>query len=192
MYVCRCRKCNQWNHWEQVYRNKQTQDKKAKPSLWKQTGGWIPQAKTSQNKVSTVEQTNSNSDELFFETIQIDSSHVTPVKDEAFAKLQVKLHNINRRNPVLKVKVNTGTQGNILPLWIYMFPHHVQSPWVGHFHPPSQTKLTVYNGTQIPQHRVCSIKWSYGDKATDAVFYVADLAGIAIYANLTWWSYTVQ
>ena len=134
MYVCRCRKCNQWNHWEQVCRNKQAHDRKAKPSLWKQTGGWIPQAKTSQNKVHTVEQANSNSDELFFETIQIDSSHVTPVKDEAFAKLQVKLHNINRPNPVLKVKVNTGTQGNILPLWIYR--KHVSTPcgwkWPSH------------------------------------------------------------
>lgn len=67
-----------------------------------------------------------------------------------------------------------------------MFPHIVDE----NGHPtetaPSQTKLTVYNGTQIPQHRVCSIKWSYGDKATDAVFYVADVAGPAIYANWTW------
>ena len=150
-------------------RNKQAQDRKAKPPLRKQPWGWIPQAKTSQDKVHTVEETNSDSDELCFETIQIDSSNVTPVKDEA-------------PNPVLKVKVDTGAQGNILPLRIYrnMFSHHVDENGLPTETAPSQTKLTAYNGTQIPQHGVCSIKSSYGDKATDAGFYVAGGAGPAI------------
>ena len=144
--------------------------------------GWIPQAKTSQDKVHTVEETNSDSDELCFETIQIDSSNVTPVKDEAFAKLRVKLPNVNHPNPALKVKVDTGAQGNILPLRIYrnMFSHHVDENGLPTETAPSQTKLTAYNGTQIPQHGVCSIKSSYGDKETDAGFYVAGVAGPAI------------
>ena len=37
--VTRCRKCNQWNHWERVCRNKQAQDQKVKPSPRKQSGG---------------------------------------------------------------------------------------------------------------------------------------------------------
>ena len=45
---------------------------------------------------------------------------------------------------------------------------------------PRQTKLTAYIGTQIPQHGVCSIKCSYGDQASDAEFYAADVAGSAI------------
>ena len=162
-------------------RNKQAQDQKAKPSLRKQPWGWIPQAKTSQDKVHTVEETNSDSDELCFETIQIDSSNVTPVKDEAFAKLRVKLPNVNHPNPALKVKVDTGAQGNILPLRIYRnkFSHHVDENGLPTETAPSQTKLTAYNGTQIPQHGVCSIKSSYGDKETDAGFYVAGVAGPA-------------
>ena len=178
----RCRKCNQWNHWEQVCRNKQAQDQKAKPLPRKQPGKWMPQAKTSQNKVHTVEETNSDSDELCFETIQIDSSNVNSVKDEAFAKLQVKLPNVNHPNPVLKVKVDTGAQGNILPLRIYrnMFPDQVDENGFPTETAPSCTKLTAYNGTQIPQYGVCSIKCSYGDKETEAMFYLADVAGPAI------------
>ena len=76
------------------YKVQQAQDRKAKPSLRKKPGGWIPQANTGQNEVHTVEQTNSDSDKLCFETIQIDTSNDTPVKDEAFAKLQVKLSNV--------------------------------------------------------------------------------------------------
>ena len=65
--------------------------------------------------------------ELFFETIHVESSNATPVKDDAFGKLQVKLPDVNNPNPVLKVKVDTGAQENILPLRIYrnMFLHHV-------------------------------------------------------------------
>ena len=163
-------------------RNKQAQDRKTKPSLRKQPGGWIPQVNTGQNKVHTAEETNSDFDELCFETIQIDTSNDTPVKDEAFAKLQVKLSNVNHPNSVLKVKVDTVAQGNILPLRIYrnMFPHHVDENGLPTETAPSQNKPTAYNGTQIPQHGVCSIKWSYGDKASDAMFYVADVAGPAI------------
>ena len=182
----RCRKCNQWNHWEQVCRNKQARDQNAKPSPRKQPGRWMPQAKTSQNKLHTVEETNSYSDELCFETIQIDSSNVNSVKDEAFAKLQVKLPSVSHPNPVLKVKVDTGTQGNILP------DHdHVDENGFPTETALSRTKLTAYNSTQIPQYGVCSIKCSYGDKETEAMFYVADVAGPLV-VNLTWWSYTVQ
>ena len=99
-----------------------------------------------------------------------------------FAKLQVKLSKVNHPNSVLKVKVGTVAQGNILPLRIYrdMFPHNVDENGLPTETAPSQTKLTAYNGTQIPQHGVCSIKCSSGDKATDAMFYVADVAGPAI------------
>ena len=119
--------------------------------------------------------------ELCFETIQIDSSKVTPVKDEAFAKLQEKLPNVNNPNPVLKVKVDTGAQENILPLRIYrnMFLHHVDENGLPTETAPSQTKLTAFSGTQIPQHGVCSIK-CYGHKATDAEFYAADVGGSSI------------
>ena len=109
-------------------------------------------------------------------------SNVTPVKDDAFSKLQVKLPNANHLSPVLKVKLDTGAQENILPLPIYrnMFLHHVDESGLPTETAPSQTKLTACSVAQIPQHGVCSIKCSCGDKATDAVFYAADVAGSAI------------
>ena len=83
---------------------------------------------------------------------------------------------------MLKVKLDTGAQENILPLPIYrnMFLHHVDESGLPTETAPSQTKLTACSGAQIPQHGVCSIKCSCGDKATDAVFYAADVAGSAI------------
>ena len=47
-------------------------------------------------------------------SIQIDSSAVNPAGDEAFAKVQAELPDINHTKPMLKMKVDTGAQGNIL------------------------------------------------------------------------------
>ena len=122
----RCRKCNQWNHWEQVCRSKQTQDRKNKPPHRPPPKSMS--SKSNQNRIHVVEESNSDFDELLFESIQIDSSAVNPARDEAFAKVQVELPDINHPKAMLKMKVNTGAQGNILPLRIYknMFPEHVQ------------------------------------------------------------------
>ena len=83
---------------------------------------------------------------------------------------------------MLKVKVDTGAQGNILPLRIFKntFPEHVDEHGLPTGTTPTHTKLTAYNGTPIPQHEVCSIKCSYGDKKTNARFYVADVDGPAL------------
>ncbi|XP_068757879.1 uncharacterized protein [Montipora capricornis] len=55
------------------------------------------------------------------------SSNVNLLRDEAFAKIPVELPNVDHPNPELKVKVDTGAQGNILPLRIYknLFPDNV-------------------------------------------------------------------
>ena len=108
-------------------KNKQTQDWRTKPSPRKQPETEKPQDKTSQSKVHVVEDTSSDFDELCFEAIHIDSSSVNLGRNEAFAKIKVELPNVDHPSPVLKVKVDTGAQRNILPLRIYksMFPDHV-------------------------------------------------------------------
>ena len=99
---------------------------------------------------------------------------------------------------MLKVKVDSCAQGNVLPLRIYknMFPGRVDEDGVPTGTTSSQNKFTTYNGTQIPQDGVCSIKCSYGDKKFDATFYVVDVRGPAIsyppLASSICWSYIVQ
>ena len=61
-----------------------------------------------------MEESNPDLDELLFESIQIDSSTVNPATDEAFPKVLVELPNVNHPKPMLKMKVDTGAQGNIL------------------------------------------------------------------------------
>ena len=116
-----------------------------------------------------------------------------------FEKLKVELPNVDHPNPVLKVKVDTGAQGSVPPLRIFksMFPDHINKNGLPTATTPSQTKLTAYNSTHMPQHGVCSIKCSYGDKKTYAMLNVADVAGLASYGlptscELCYWYYIVQ
>ena len=129
-----------------------------------------------------MEELNSDFDELLFESIQIDSSAVNPARNEAFAKVQAELPDINHPKPMFKMKVDTGAQGNILSLRIRrnMFPEHADDNGLPTGTTPTQTKLTAYNGTPIVQHGVCSIKCSYGGKETKARFFVTDVNGLAI------------
>ena len=101
-----------------------------------------------------MEKSNSNFDDLLLESIQIDSSAVNPVRDEAFAKVQVELRNVNHPKPLIKMKVDTGAQGNILnfPVYRNMFPEHVDDNGLPTGTKLTQTKLTAYNGTPIMQH----------------------------------------
>ena len=95
---------------------------------------------------------------MLFETITIDGTRigVEVERDEAFAQIKVKLPNCDNPNVFLKAKVDTEAQGNILPLRIYrkMFPAHLDEDGLPKDTTPNQTKLTVYNGTPVPQHGV--------------------------------------
>ena len=116
---------------------------------------------------------------MLFETIRIDSTDIGVERGEDFAKIKVKLPDIDNPNVMLRLKVDTGAQENILPLRIYgnMFPNHLDENGFPTGTKPTQAKLTAFNGTTITQHGICSIKCSYDDNETVAEFYVTDVNG---------------
>ena len=104
-----------------------------------------------------------------------------------FAKLDIRLSNKDRRQTAdLKVKVDTGAQGNILPLRIFrrMFPEKLTAegyPSHGAVAPRSNTTLSAYNGSKIPQYGSISLPCRYSTSEwVNAEFYIADTDGPAI------------
>ena len=85
-------------------------------------------------------------------------------RSEAFATLDVILPNRKGIHD-LKIKVDTGAQGNTLPLRTFqqMFPEWVDQN--GHPRPGTTQKesaiLTAYNGSSIPQHGSVGIHCAY-------------------------------
>ena len=71
-YGTRCRKCRQYNHWEQACRNKQAHDRQSRPPSEQQFESRRSQDKTKESKVHSVDEARSDFEELLFETINVD------------------------------------------------------------------------------------------------------------------------
>lgn len=84
----------------------------------------------------------------------------------------------------LKVKGDTGAQGNILLLRIYgqMYLHKIYDngyPTKSELIPTS-TDITAYNGTMIPQLGIYTLKCKYKGSPSISSFFVTDIQGPAI------------
>ena len=106
-------------------------------------------------------------------------------RDKVFATQNIKLDS-KSGNHTLKLKVDTGTQGNTLPLRIYrrMHPKCLTAdgyPRPGEIMKHQNTILTAYNGTRIEQLGVVTIpcQYSYG-RWYDTQFFLVDTEGSGI------------
>ena len=146
-YGTRCRKCRQNNHWEQVCKNKQVQERQFRPLPQPLFEGQKVQDKTEKSKVHSAK-VSSDFEELLIETIWVDSTYIGVERDKTFVKIKVKLPDINNPNVMLKVKVDTGKYyGN-------RFLNHLNENGFRTGTKPTQTKLTAYNGTSIAQRGI--------------------------------------
>ena len=127
-------------------------------------------------------------DQVFdeFERISFHSVHDHRKKSsrsEAFATLDVMLPN-RKGVHELKIKVDTGAEGNTLLLCTFqqMFPEWVEQN--GHPHPGTTLKesaiLTAYNSSSIPQHGSVGIHCAYKGKWIYMKFYVVTSNGPTI------------
>ena len=86
----------------------------------------------------------------------------------------------------LKLKVDTGAEGNILPLRIYrrMFPRNLDAdgfPRADRVSKRPGVKLSAYNGGEIKQHGAVTLKCSYKNSGWSALeFYIAESDGPGI------------
>jgi transposase InsO family protein len=122
--------------------------------------------------------------DLSFSTIVIDSLQQDD-RDEVFTKINIKVPGHPSAPGHLTVKVDTGAQGNCLPLRIFqkMCPNQLDAD--GYPAPGSVLQtgavLSAYNQTTIKQLGLMHIPCQYADSAWyDLGFYIADVKGPAI------------
>ena len=196
-YGTTCKTCRKMNHWRVMCRaeskeqSEQHVEYNQHSAAYRQGARRKPhyrQGGPTSRRVHTVTEDTQDAladqfDMLAFEAVS-KSTSVSESRDEVFATLNIKLENRVGAH-TLKVKVDTGAQGNILPLRVYsqMCPEKLD----GEGHPedgattPSNTILTAYNGTCIPQYGTVTLKTQYGESEwTNTKFYVAEAQGPAI------------
>lgn len=116
--------------------------------------------------------------------LHVDSIPEVDNRDEVIATLQVSFDD-RPGNHTLKVKVDTGAQGNILPVRIFKKVYPKQVDEGGHPLRSSlmqrRTTLVCPNKTQIPHYGCVSFLCRYGEGDwARATFYVVDTDGPAI------------
>ena len=125
-----------------------------------------------------------------FETITFESIAVdvigpqTQPTNEVFVTVNIGLHSISSRRTALKAKLDTGAQGNILPLRLYrqMYPENLSPEG---FPKPevldhSPTVLTAYGGAKLVHHGKCKISCDFNGRKSVATFFVTETDGPAI------------
>ena len=164
----------------------------------------VCQSKARRQRIHTIEDSRDSTAETSFESIVFESvtignvTHGSPEssRDEVFVSIQVNLAQSVNRNTALRAKLDTGAQGNILPMRLYreMYRQHVDNN--GKIKPnallSSNVVLTAYGGSQIKHHGIVNIPCTYGKEGTLAPFYVTDTPGPAIIGlqpPLTWICY---
>ncbi|WP_419629159.1 reverse transcriptase domain-containing protein, partial [Thiolapillus sp.] len=191
-YGTTCSKCHKKNHWRQVCRSgggatpsSNSSTRNATFQQKKKKRGGLPHRNYGQWRKTVNAITDDSGDDyssdlehLEFSSIEKDSGDD---RDELYASLDI----IYKRPASLKVKVDTGAQGNILPLRIFrrMFPERLNPngfPAEG----TTETRRTIlhaYNGTPIKQFGVINLSCKYRDSDwQNAEFFVTESEGSAI------------
>ena len=105
-------------------------------------------------------------------------------RDEIFVKVNIKLEDNPRVPATLKAKVDSGAQGNVLPMRLFrqMYPDKVDDK--GYPKPgtttPQQTILNLYGCIPMKQYGTWKLPCKYKDRSTVAKFYIVDKDGPAI------------
>ncbi len=190
----KCKKCGKKNHWAQVCLAASSEQKHEKevPKSYGKPGNWQHKQtyrRPFRTKVHTVTQDEDEDcyqmDELTLDTVTISSvDPSTKEADEIFTTLRIPL---TRKIINLRIKVDSGAGGNILPLRIYsqMFPENIDTS--GKLIPGTLNKdattLTSYGGTEITNLGKVTLPCERKDKLKTQAkvqFFVCDVPGPAL------------
>ena len=189
-YGSQCAKCGRRNHWkivcsasENLRSEYESRSRQASRGANKRNRSKSRHKSSSRStSVHNIDNTSGLEDgfeRLMFDTIDANKD----VRTEVYASLDIRFGR-KHKPATLKVKVDTGAQGNVLPLRIYrqMCPENLDTE--GYPQPTSlktcSTVLTAYNGERIVQYGTMLLPCTHRDAKCDAEFYVADTPGPAI------------
>ena len=170
-YRSKCNACGRMGHWKSKCRNTN------KPPFKRRS-----QSKSRGRRHDAVEEEYDCCEESDVYHLQFNTVESSDSRSEVYANIDIKLGRIPAK---LNTKVDTGAQGNILPLRIFrkMFPDKLNDdglPMQGATTKRS-TQLIAYNGTRIEQHGSISLPCQYQKSGwSEENFFVTDGEGPAI------------
>ena len=190
----RCNACGKLNHWQRVCRQatgwtsgaggrrhssgrprSRARSRRRTNRDERQRGGVH-----SISQDARFDQLSDNFEPLAFNTVNIYAVE----RDEVYATLRITLKDRPDIPATLRVKVDTGAQGNVMPLRTFqrMYPSNIDTEGIlvrGSLE-HRDTILTAYNGQLIRQYGTTRLKWVHETTTHEAEFFVADTPGPVI------------
>ena len=156
-----CSKCRKMGHWAVVCLS----------------------AKAPQQKKKVVHEIHEHPNDTLtdgFHALTFDSFE-TPDGTQAYATIQIEPYPGRCTN--LYGKLDTGSQGNIMPLRTYanLYPNQIDKSGSPVNINPCNTTLTAYNGTQIKQYGYIELPCTYKNQSANFRFYIADTSAAVIF-----------
>ena len=172
-----CNKCGKSGHWGKVCMStgNKPQPQQFSPKKKNHSRG------KGRGKASINEVTYENLPDEF-EHLQFDAINNSGSRSEAYAVITIEPY--PERTTNLRDKVDTGAQGNILPLRTFkaIFPKLMGSDGRPTSLKTSHTRLTAYNGSAIEHFGTMQLRCRYADSARkETTFFVADTSGPVIF-----------
>lgn len=184
-----CGFCQYTGHWEVCCRKKQRsyQDQETEKHKDTKPKKYTPRRKVHGVRLNDdVDDESSNFEELEYSMIHITVSDLCTQNgdraDEAYGRVEVHLPR-RKQKSFLKLKVDTGAQGNTMPSRTFraMFPNNVDKDGnPTSITPSNNTRLTAYNGTPIKCFGSIKLTCRHKDSWISDTFYVVDVTGPAI------------
>ena len=192
-----CHKCGGKDHWAKARAcprrddadSDSNDDKKERQSYRRRRGYDGGHKRRSVHTVQYLDSSSDDSDQQDFHSIHFDSiteGSTTP-RDHKSAMTNLLIQLPGRQgNDSLRLKVDTGAEGNIIPLRTYrqMFPKNLDAagyPMPHKTHPEPHRTLRTYNGGTLRQFGSVVIKCrSKGSHWQNVKFFIAEAIGPAI------------
>ena len=194
-YNTKCSSCGKLNHWKKCCRstkastsshggNRDSPRDKEKSFPQRRRSNTPHRRRHDNINANNEDDSDSeyDSENVIFEPINFSTVGTNDERTEVYANLSIKLKSTQAK---MKVKVDTGAQGNIMPMRIFrrMYPTQLDEdgyPKTGSTQ-RRQTVLVAYNGSTINQFGSVRLPCQYGasDWHTEE-FYVTDADGPAI------------
>ena len=122
---------------------------------------------------------------ILFKSAVYKNQEIKAHKDEVFATVNVDIAGRGKEETTLKAKIDTGAQGNVLPLHIYhnMYPQNINANSKPRPRTLNQSKviLVAYGGSEIKHFGTAKIPCEFKGIKITATFYVTDTSGPAIF-----------
>ncbi|XP_048257540.1 uncharacterized protein K02A2.6-like [Haliotis rufescens] len=202
-YGSECENCGIRNHWKVMCRRNATQHTpyrgrargnsrgrgRGQPHTRRPHRG-RSRSRQGQRSVNSMTGNDDLDFETAFETLTFESLSIDAIlndrdtRDEVFVTLNISLEDRPQQAATLKAKVDTGAQGNLLPLRIYqrMYPNTLDSNGKPNANSTKQssTILRAYNGTRIAQYGKISLPCTFNGHTSQADFFISGEEGPAI------------